>query len=208
MARYWPGVLAKNKGCFCVPRLRQQQIANRRAPHVAYNNDSHIRRAFREVQAFEAEGDYRPAARMTVKQLLKTALEGELNATVAARYAGRRRGGIIFAARMSVGCSPKSATCSCACLGVERGVGFQTLTAHARRSVVLDQLILTCFVLCMSARKMAKAAGAFLVTPLSAQTISRIAAQLDAAVTAHPSMSFLHIPPHRMTRPWRYTGSW
>ena len=37
-----------------------------------------VRRAFKEVNAFEAEGDYRPAARAALKELLETALQGEV----------------------------------------------------------------------------------------------------------------------------------
>jgi hypothetical protein len=39
-----------------------------------------VRRAFREVNTFEAEGDVRPAVRAAMKEVLETALQGELTA--------------------------------------------------------------------------------------------------------------------------------
>lgn len=145
-----------------------------------------VRRAFREVNAFEAEGDYRPAARAALKQVLETALQGEVTASVAAesyeRVDQRRayRCGYYFRWLLT--------EVGDLLLRVPRirsgGLVFQTLIAYARRPKVIDQLILSCFVLGMSTRKVARAVGAFLGTTLSAQTVSRIAQQLDAAVAA------------------------
>lgn len=145
-----------------------------------------VRRAFQEVNAFEAEGDYRPAARAALKQVLETALQGELTASVAAesyeRVDQRRayRCGYYFRWLLT--------EVGELLLRVPRirsgGLVFRTLIAYARRPKVIDQLILSCFVLGMSTRKVARALGAFLGTTLSAQTVSRIAQQLDAAVAA------------------------
>lgn len=143
-----------------------------------------VRRAFREVNAFEMEGDYRPAARAALSDVLETALEGELTAAVAAdRYARATT-------RRDYRCGSYERRLLTEVgellLRVPRcrggGVQFQTLRAYARRPAVLDQLILACFVLGMSTRKVATALSAFLDTTLSAQTVSRIAAQLEAAV--------------------------
>jgi len=145
-----------------------------------------VRRAFREVNAFEAEGDYRPAARAALQQILETALEGEVSAYIAAeryeridRRQAYRCGHYVRELVTEVGAL---------LLRVPRirtgHVPFRTLVAYARRPAVVDQLILACFVLGMSTRKVARALGAFLRTTLSAQTVSRIAQQLDAAVAA------------------------
>lgn len=145
-----------------------------------------VRRAFREVNAFETEGDYRPAARAALQQILETALEGEVSQYIAAeryeridRRQAYRCGHYVRELVTEVGAL---------LLRVPRirtgHVPFRTLVAYARRPAVIDQLILACFVLGMSTRKVARALGAFLHTTLSAQTVSRIAQQLDAAVAA------------------------
>jgi putative transposase len=145
-----------------------------------------VRRAFKEVNAFEIEGDYRPAARAALKQVLETALQAELTAQIAAEpyeRVDRRqayRCGYYFRWLLTeVGelllRIPRIRS---------KGMGFQTLIAYARRPRIIDQLILSCFVLGMSTRKVALALGAFLGSAISAQTISRIAQQLDAAVAA------------------------
>jgi len=145
-----------------------------------------VRRAFREVNAFEAEGDYRPAAKAALKQVLETALEGEVSRYVAAERYERvetrqaYRCGYYFRWLLTeVGDLllrvPRIRS---------RGLFFQTLAAYARRPKVVDQLMLSCFVLGMSTRKVAGALGAFFGSAISAQTISRIAQQLDRAVAA------------------------
>lgn len=155
-----------------------------------------VRRAFREVKAFDAEGDLRPAARAALKDVLETALEGEVTAAIAAQRYERvptrqdyRCGSYLRRLLTQVGelllRVPR-------CRG--GGVAFRTLAAYARRPRVVDQLILACFVLGMSTRKVARAMGAFLGTTLSAQTVSRIVTQLDAAVAAF----------HRRPLPDRY----
>jgi len=145
-----------------------------------------VRRAFKEVNAFEVEGDYRPAARAALKQVLETALQGEVTASLAAesyeRVDQRRayRCGYYFRWLLT--------EVGDLLLRVPRirsgGLVFRTLIAYARRPQVIDQLILSCFVLGMSTRKVARALGVFLGSRLSAQTVSRIAQQLDAAVAA------------------------
>lgn len=143
-----------------------------------------VRRAFKEVNAFDAEGDYRPAAKAALKQILETALQDEVTRYIAAepyervdRRQAYRCGSYFRWLLTEVGEL---------LLKVPRirsgRVPFQTFTAYARRPVVIDQLILACFVLGMSTRKVAKALGTFFGSAISAQTISRIAQQLDRAV--------------------------
>ena len=58
------------------------------------------------------------------------------------------------------------------------------LRAYARREQHVDRLILACFVLGLSTRKVGQALLIILGTPVSATTVSRVAKQLDVAVAA------------------------
>jgi len=58
------------------------------------------------------------------------------------------------------------------------------LRAYARRAPQVDQLILACFVLGISTRKVAHTLLPLLGEPLSASTVSRVARTLDTAVVA------------------------
>ncbi|MFQ5684923.1 MAG: IS256 family transposase [Candidatus Binatia bacterium] len=153
-----------------------------------------VKKAYKEVNAFEWEGDYRPAAAAALKQVLETAMEGELSAYIAAQPYERVEG------RLAYRCGHYFrwllTEVGALLLRVPRvrsgKIPFKTLLAYARRPKVIDQLILSCFILGMSTRKVAHTLGAFLGEGLSAQTVSRIAKQLDAAVLAfhrHPVLT-------------------
>jgi putative transposase len=58
------------------------------------------------------------------------------------------------------------------------------LRAYARRARSVDQLILACFVLGLSTRKVASALLTLLGEPISATVVSRVAKSLDGAVEA------------------------
>jgi len=58
------------------------------------------------------------------------------------------------------------------------------LRAYARRPAPVDRLILACFVLGLSTRKVGEALLPILGRPLSATTVSTVAKQLDAVVAA------------------------
>jgi putative transposase len=58
------------------------------------------------------------------------------------------------------------------------------LRAYARRAHQVDRMILACFVLGISTRKVSQALLSVLGEPVSATTVSRIAKSLDTAVTA------------------------
>jgi putative transposase len=58
------------------------------------------------------------------------------------------------------------------------------LHAYARRTQAVDRLILACFVLGISTRKVGRALLAILGRPVSPGTVSQVAKQLDAAVAA------------------------
>jgi putative transposase len=61
---------------------------------------------------------------------------------------------------------------------------ISVLRLYARRSAHVDRLILACFVLGLSTRKVAQALLPILGEPVSASTVSRVARTLDAAVAA------------------------
>jgi putative transposase len=72
-------------------------------------------------------------------------------------------------------------------LSVPRSRSFsavRVVRAYARRAAHIDRMILACFVLGLSTRKVAQALLPVLGRPLSAATVSRVAASLDAAVAA------------------------
>jgi len=61
---------------------------------------------------------------------------------------------------------------------------LEVLRAYRRRAPQVDQLILACFVLGISTRKVAHALLPILGEPISASTVSRVARTLDTAVAA------------------------
>ena len=73
---------------------------------------------------------------------------------------------------------------------------LSVIRAYARRARSVDQLILACFVLGLSTRKVASALLPILGEPVSAATVSRVAKSLDTAVEAFHRRS--------ITRPYRF----
>jgi putative transposase len=65
-----------------------------------------------------------------------------------------------------------------------RYVPSEVLTAYARRSKDIDRLILACFLLGLSTRKVGNALCAILGEKVSPQTVSRVSRTLDEAVAA------------------------
>jgi len=134
------------------------------------------------AQGIEWGEDYRGAARMALKEVL----EGRMAAGVAAhlqemasRGAADRRNGCyqrwlmteLGQIELSV---PRSRSFSA--IGVVR--------AYARRAAHIDQMILACFVLGLSTRKVATALLPVLGRRISASTVSQVAKTLNAAVAA------------------------
>jgi len=142
-----------------------------------------IRQAYKEVKAFEWEGDYRAAARQTIKRLLEEKMEEyieeHLEEMEQAGIADRRNGGyerhivtetgdVVVAVQRT---RLKSARAVLQCFG--------------RRSAVVDRMILECFVLGLSTRKVGVALLGALGEKVSAGTVSRVSRQLDGAVEAY-----------------------
>jgi len=51
-----------------------------------------VNRALKEINAFEREGDYRPAARQALKEVLEEQIDGELEQYLGRGHYERRRG--------------------------------------------------------------------------------------------------------------------
>jgi transposase-like protein len=142
-----------------------------------------IRQAFKEVKGFEWEGDYRASAREAIKGLLEGKMseyiedhleEMELQGITDRRNGGYERhivteaGDVVVAVQRT---RLKSAR--------------EVLKGFGRRSVVVDRMILECFVLGLSTRKVGRALLGALGEQVSAATVSRVSRQLDGAVAAY-----------------------
>jgi transposase-like protein len=144
-----------------------------------------VNRALREINAFEWEGDYRAEARSRLKELLEEGMDEELE-----QYLGRAKherigegdaedyrngfylrhllteiGDLILRIRRT-----------------RKGFISKVLEAYKRRSRSVDQLIMACFVLGMSTRKVSTALLSLLGEKVSASTVSEVAKRLDGAV--------------------------
>ena len=144
-----------------------------------------VNRALKEINAFEWEGDYR----FEVKHKLKEVLEDRMGTEVE-QHLGRER----YERR---GCGDKEDYRNGSYvrhllteLGdlvvriprTRKGFMLKVLEAYQRRSRSVDQLIMACFVLGMSTRKVSTALVTLLGERVSASTVSEVAKGLDEAV--------------------------
>jgi len=144
-----------------------------------------VNRALKEVNAYEWEGDYRFAARLKLKEVLEGGMEAEVE-----RHLGReryeRRGG----SDQEDYRNGRRARHFLTELGdlilriprTRKGYVSKVLEAYKRRSRSVDQLIMACFVLGMSTRKVSTALLSLLGERVSASTVSEVAKTLDHAV--------------------------
>ncbi len=138
----------------------------------------------KEMQGQDCEWgeDYRAAGRVALAEIL----EGQMALRVdrhleemAARGAADRRNGVYTRWLLTELGRIE--------LSVPRTRHFSpqlVVRAYARRADHIDRMMLACFVLGLSTRKVAKALLPVLGTPVSASTVSRVAKTLDAAVAA------------------------
>jgi len=144
-----------------------------------------VNRALREINAFEWEGDYRPEAASRLKELLEERMDEELEQYLGrARHERRskgdpqdyRNGSYLRHLLTEIGNLilqvPRS----------RKGFLSRVLEAYKRRSRTVDQLIMACFVLGMSTRKVSTALLSLLGERVSASTVSEVAKRLDHAV--------------------------
>jgi putative transposase len=143
--------------------------------------------AFRTMKAMQAEGvewgeDYRRGARDVVAELLRgrmdQLIDEHLERMAELGQADRRNGCYTRWLLTELGMIelqvPRTRTFS----------ALKVIRAYARRAKHVDRMILACFVLGLSTRKVAAALLPILGRPLSPATVSAVARQLDAAVAA------------------------
>ena len=143
--------------------------------------------AFRMMKAMQAEGiewgeDYRQGARQAVAALLRgrmdQLIDEHLERMAELGRADRRNGCYRRGLLTELGdielAVPRTRTFS----------ALRVVRAYARRARDVDRMILACFVLGLSTRKVAIALLPVLGRPVSPATVSAVARQLDAAVAA------------------------
>lgn len=145
-----------------------------------------VAKAFGEIKRFcpdTWEGDYRLAARQAIRSVLQTRLHNAVDAYLAQvqrlEIADRRNG--YFGRHLLTEVGDLE-------LAIPRTRHYSpigVLRRFARRSPQIDRMILLAFVLGLSTRKVSRALLPVLGESISAQTVSRIAQQLDTAVAAY-----------------------
>jgi putative transposase len=144
-------------------------------------------RAFRMMEAMQAQGvewgeDYRFAA----ADALKAILTGRMNAAIdrrlsdmARRQEVDRRNGSYWRRLLT-----ELGDIELTVPRTRRYSALEVVRAYARRAAHIDRMILACFVLGLSTRKVATALLPVLGRRVSAGTVSAVAKSLDAAVAA------------------------
>jgi putative transposase len=143
--------------------------------------------AFRMMKAMQADGvewgeDYRQGARQAVAELLRgrmdQLIDEHLELMAELGQADRRNGCYTRWLLTELGMIelhvPRTRTFS----------ALRVVRAYARRAKDVDRMILACFLLGLSTRKVAIALLPILGRPVSPATVSAVAKQLDAAVAA------------------------
>jgi transposase-like protein len=142
-----------------------------------------IRQAFKEVKAFEWDGEYRAAARAAIKALLEEKMESciddHLEEMEIQGIADRRNG------HYERHILTESGDVVVAVQRTRLRSAQEVLKTFGRRSAVVDRMILECFVLGLSTRKVGRALLGALGEKVSAATVSKVARQLDGAVAAY-----------------------
>ncbi len=144
-----------------------------------------VNRALKEINAFEWEGDYRPAARKALKSILEDQVNGELEQYLGRAWYERRREGIREDYRNGFRIRHLLTEIGDLVVRMPRTRKkfiSRVLEAYRRRMRTVDQLILACFVLGMSTRKVSTALFSLLGERVSASTVSEVAKGLDGEV--------------------------
>jgi putative transposase len=143
--------------------------------------------AFRMLKALGAQGvewgeEYRRAAARALKEILEERMGLEIDrhlAGMGARDEADRRNGSYRRWLMT-----ELGEIELSVPRTRRYSALEVVRAYARRAAHVDRMILACFVLGLSTRKVAIALLPILGRRLSASTVSRVARILDAAVAA------------------------
>jgi len=144
-----------------------------------------VNRALKEINAFEWEGDYRAEAANRLKELLEERMDEELGQYLGRARHERREQGDVEDYRNGFYLRHLLTEIGDLILEIPRSrKGFlsRVLEAYQRRSRTVDQLIMACFVLGMSTRKVSTALLSLLGERVSASTVSEVAKRLDHAV--------------------------
>ena len=143
-----------------------------------------VRRAFREVNAFEWEGDFKPMARQALKELLEGRMEEEMCEYIG--LAPYERGDERLDYRNGSYIRHLVSEIGDLVLEVPRtrkgGFYPSVLEAYQRRAKSIDDVILGCFVLGLSTRKASSVLVPMLGEKISASTVSEVAKSLDKEV--------------------------
>jgi len=144
-----------------------------------------VNRALKEINAFEWEGDYRAEARSRLKELLEERMDEELGQYLGRAKYERKEEGDPEDYRNGFYLRHLLTEIGDLILRIRRtrkGFISKVLEAYKRRSRSVDQLIMACFVLGMSTRKVSTALLSLLGEGVSASTVSEVAKKLDHAV--------------------------
>jgi transposase-like protein len=143
--------------------------------------------AFEVVKAMQAQGlewgeGYRPLGRRAIAELLESqmaqAVDAHLERMAALDQADRRNGYYPRHLLTELG------DIELAVPRTRRFAPIEVVRAYARRPERVDRMILSCFVLGLSVRKVGEALLPILGRPISPATVSTVAKQLDALVAA------------------------
>ena len=148
-----------------------------------------VSRALKEINAFEWEGDFKPAARQELKRLMESRLEEEMAEYLgvsryqrAADRSDYRNGHYVRHLLTEMGdlelLVPRSR---------QGGFPSKLIARYTRRCRSIDRVLLACFCLGLSTRKAASVLAPILGERVSASTISRIAKELDHEVGIYHS---------------------
>jgi transposase-like protein len=147
-----------------------------------------VNRALKEVNAFEWEGEYRPAVRQALKEILEDRMGDDIGEYLGREAYARREEGDRKDYRNGSYERRLLTEVGDIVLKVPRtrkGFVHKVLEAYRRRARSIDQLILACFVLGMSTRKVASTLFSLLGERVSAQVVSRVAVGLDQEVKVY-----------------------
>lgn len=143
--------------------------------------------AFAVVKAMQAQGlewgeGYRPLGRQAIAAILEgqmaQAIDAHLERMAALDQADRRNGSYPRHLLTELG------DIELAVPRTRRFAPIEVVRAYARRPEQVDRMILSCFVLGLSVRKVSEALLPILGRPLSPATVSTVAKQLDRLVAA------------------------
>ncbi len=147
-----------------------------------------VNRALKEVNAFEREGDYRYETRNKLREILEGGMATEVEQHLGRELYERRgsedredyRNGFYLRHFLTeigdlIVRIPRT----------RKGFVSKVLETYKRRSRSVDRLIMACFVLGMSTRKVSAALFSVLGERVSASTVSEVAKGLDEAVKGY-----------------------